>query len=464
MASSTAPNATTTVPTTGSGSPDSTVAASESPGAPDLGDPYFGGIGNGGYDVDHYLLDLLIDPEENLLEGVASIEATATQDLSSFNLDLAGLTVTDVTVDGANASFSHRDEELSITPPSVVPSGEGFVVAVTYAGRPETVYLESAGIEMGWFRNAVGTYVAAEPISAHWWFPSNDHPSDKATFTFRITAPNPNVVVANGRLTDTIEADTSTTYVWEMDLPMATYLAAVAVGDYRRIERQGPGGILIRDYAPADLGGELPAGIRAVDDMIPFFEERFGPYPFDAYGHLIVDGFPTALENQTMSLFGRSLLWDPDLEFVVVHEVAHQWFGNSVTPASWADIWLNEGFATFAEYLWIEHLYGDRWMLAEIEGDHSFLRAVPHVPPGDPGVPELFGASVYIRGGITLHALRTELGDEVFFDLLRVYADRFAYSVASTDDFVSVAEEIAERNLDEFFDAWLFGDGVPELP
>ncbi len=450
--------AVTTIPTATSPSP------TGAPGAPGLDDRYFPGIGNGGYDVDHYDLDLLIDPIENLLEGTASIEATATQDLAAFNLDLVGLRVSRVSVDGIEATFTRDGEELTVVPSAFVPEGEGFAVAVTYDGRPEPIFLESAGIEMGWFRGPDGIYVAAEPISARTWFPANDHPSDKATFTFRLTVPDPFEAIATGVLLETSPGDGETTFLWEMPDPMATYLASVAVGEFRRIERSGPDGLLIRDYVPEDFEGDVPSGLLAVDEMLPFFEERFGPYPFDVYGHLITEGFPTALENQTLSLFGRFLLRDPDLEFYVVHELAHQWFGDSVTPAAWEHVWLNEGFATFAEYLWIEHRFGELAMLEEIRNDHALLRSRPHAPPGDPGVARLFGVSVYIRGGLTLHALRTELGDEILFEVLRTYADRYAYATASTDDFVAVAGEVSGRDLTEFFDAWLLGDEVPDLP
>jgi aminopeptidase N len=467
----TSPPATTTAPpTTGTTTEPALTATTAtppptgSPGASGLGDRYFPGTGNGGYDVDHYHLDLVIDPTENLLEGTVSIEATATQDLSAFNLDLVGLRVTEVSVDGAETPFTRAGDELTVVPPAVVPGGEGFTVSVTYAGRPEPIFLESAGIQMGWFRGPDGIYVAAEPVSARTWFPANDHPSDKATFTFRLTAPNPFEAIATGRLVETLEGEATTTFVWEMAEPMATYLASVAVGEFRRIERSGPGGLLIRDYVPEDLRGDLPAGLLAVDGMIPFFEERFGPYPFDVYGHLITEGFPTALENQTLSLLGRFLLQDPDLEFFVVHELAHQWFGNSVTPAAWEHIWLNEGFATFAEYLWIEHLYGEPAMLQEIRGDHAWLRSRAHAPPGDPGVARLFGSSVYLRGGLTLHALRVDLGDAAFFEALRTYADRYAYATASTADFITTVEEVSGRDLAGFFDAWLLGDGIPDLP
>lgn len=457
---------TTTGPATGDGPaarPD-TGLPSGSPGAPGLGDPYFPGIGNGGYDVEHYLLDLTVDPVENLLDGLVTIEATATQDLSAFNLDVVGLLVSDVSVDGAGAAFVLGDEELTITPAAVVPSGEGFSVAVTYSGRPQPIFLESADIEMGWYHTGSGIYVAAEPISARTWFPSNDHPADKASFTFRITVPEPYQAVATGRLAATTSDGTLTTSVWEMEAPMATYLASIGVGRYRRFERSGPDGILLRDYAPADYLGDLPPAFGAVEEMIPFLEERFGPFPFDTYGHLIVDGFPTALENQTLSLFGRFLLRDPDLEFFVVHELAHMWFGDSVTPAGWNDIWLNEGFATFAEYLWIGHRFGEDSMIRDIRGDHAFLRSVRHDPPGDPGVAGLFGTGVYIRGGLTLHALRAEVGDEAFFEALRTYADRFRHANASTADFIAVVEETAGRDLTGFFEAWLYAETVPDLP
>ena len=182
-------------------------------------------------------------------------------------------------------------------------------------------------------------------------------------------------------------------------------------------------------------------------------------------GLAVVDDFEAALENQTLSIFGRYMVDIPEFfEVVMVHELAHQWFGNSVTPADWGDIWLNEGFATYAEWLWLEHRRGEQAMMATIQGERDRMAISDYAPPGNPPANDLFNSSVYIRGGLVLHALRTEVGDGAFFEILRDYADTYRYDVVTTDEFVALAESVSGQDLGALFDKWLFGAEVPQLP
>ena len=198
--------------------------------------------------------------------------------------------------------------------------------------------------------------------------------------------------------------------------------------------------------------------------MIDFFSGLFGPYPFEAFGIVVVDEFETALETQTLSIFGRDIAEDPILETVLAHELAHQWFGNNVSPGTWRDIWLNEGFATFAEWLWDEHTGGEAAYRRRVFGGHGFIAAGTFPGPGDPGVEDMFGGSVYVRGGLTLYALRERVGDDGFFAILTEFHSRFSGGTATTEDFVDVAEEISGENLSDLFEAWLFAAEVPDLP
>ncbi len=439
-----------------------TPPARPAPGSAGVGDPYFPELGNGGYDVADYRLILTIDPIGNRIDGRVEIDATATQSLSSFNLDFEGLTITELTVDGRPAPYRQVGSELTVEPRQPLVRGAGFTVEVAYSGTPATDELPGGG-DWGWVHRDDLVYVVAEPDSAHHWFPGSDHPSDKARFSFEITAPEPFTAIANGVLVSETATETGTTFHWVMDQPMATYLATVVVGDLRRVEHPGPEGIVVRDYLPERLAADPPAPFARVGEMISFLESQFGPYPFDAYGHVVVPGISGALENQTISIFGTSTL-GPILETIVVHELAHQWFGDSVTPSTWRDIWLNEGFATYAEWMWTDHTRGRAAMTAEIEAAHRYMTFAPHSLAGDPGPDDLFGQSVYVRGGLTLHALRLHIGDDAFFDTLRTYAERYRFSNASTDDFISVAEEVAERDLGAFFDSWLFQEALPPLP
>jgi aminopeptidase N len=464
----------TTVPSSATSAPLSTTTVAATTSAPEvlgLGDPYFPDLGNPGYDVEHYLVDLSVDPVANTLSGEVTITADATISLSAFDLDLVGLTVDSVAVDSIPATFRRHGAKLEIAPEAVLPSGEEFSVIVSYHGTPDP--LSTIGFPLGWVQTGSLTYVMAEPDAARTWLPSNDYPADKAAFTFRITAPEGNVAAANGTLTQVIAGPEENTFVWEMPQPMATYLATVVVGDLVRLERPGPGGVLLRDYLPPDLSANLPSPLARTGDMMEYFESLFGLYPFAEYGHVVVPGVPGALEDQTLCLFGRELLTmasgstssGVEIEDIVAHELAHQWFGNSVTPTTWKDIWLNEGFATYSQWLWVREDRGAKAFRTEIADAYAYLSSYAHVPPGSPGSgAQLFDDSVYLRGGLTLYALQAEVGDDKVRRILRTYLDRFALGNASTPDFVAVAEEISGLDLGELFEAWLYAPTLPALP
>jgi len=470
----TAPPTTTAALVTTTGAT-TTTAATTTTGAEanlaGLGDPYFPTLGNSGYDVEHYLLDLAVDPDANVIRGEATLTATATSDLDAFHLDLLGLTVDAVTVDGTPAAFSRQEAELIVDPESLIPTGEEFAVAVAYHGTPENLF--TIGFPLGWIDAGDITFVVAQPDAARTWFPGNDHPSDKASFTFRITVPEGLTVAANGTLVETIPGAGTATFVWDMPEPMATYLATVVIGDLVRIDRGVAGGALLRDYLPADMGPEVPAPLARIGEMMEFFVGLFGPYPFAEYGHALVPGVPGALEDQTLCIFGREIIesyapayGEPTIEEIVAHELAHQWYGDSVSPATWNDIWLNEGFATFAQWLWMEHDRGRGTYDATVAGIHGFMAEAPHPLPGDPGPSgdRMFHLSVYLRGGLTLHALRVEVGDDTLFAILRAWAERHAYGNGSTPEFIALAEELSGADLDGLFDAWLYQEEMPPLP
>lgn len=439
------------------------VAAQES-GAEGIGDPYFPKLGNGGYDVQHYTLNLDVDMDENFIVGTVTIEALATQDLNAFNLDFNGFEIDELTVNDEPADFTRDGRELTIRPADDLAEGESFTVVVSYAGEPDA---RGRGFDGGWVRYPTGVFVASEPAGAANWYPVNDHPLDKASYTFIITVEEPWVVAANGLLQDTIENDDNTiTYIWHTDYLMASYLATVNIAEFEVQTQEGPDGLLIRNYFPADIFEETLEYYENTPEMIAYFTELFGPYPFEAYGVVVADvplGF--ALETQTISLFGRGAV----SEDVVAHELAHQWFGNSVTPVTWQDIWLNEGFATYASWLWYEDQNG----ADSIEG---YIREIYHAmadptfvidnpdPVGKPEANSLFNVLVYVRGALTLHALRLRIGDEAFFEILRVYVDRYQYSNARTADFIAVAEEVSGEELSDFFTGWLYDPEMPPIP
>ncbi|HEX9923808.1 MAG TPA: M1 family aminopeptidase [Anaerolineae bacterium] len=434
------------------------------PGAPGLGDPYYAELGNGGYDALHYTLDLSVDVAANVISGTAMIEAQATQTLSAFNLDFADLAISRVLINDEPAAYSRQVRELTLVPVEPLPEGETFTVTVAYSGTPEPVRSAAVFLQLGWNHTEEGIYVASEPDGAASWYPVNDHPLDKATYTFRVTVPEPYVVAANGLLQETIDNGETTTYLWAASDPTASYLVTVNIAEYVIQTETGPNGLPIRNFFPPDLAAKAAIDFGPTSDMITFYSERFGPYPFEAYGVAIVD-FPAALETQTLSIFGSHHVSGAGRsEAVVAHELAHQWFGDSVSPATWQDIWLNEGFATYAEWLWLEHTHGSEVFANTIRRQYASFRQGEAPPPGLPPADDLFNGSVYFRGGLTLHALRLRAGDEAFFDIMRTYHGRYRHSNASTADFVAVAEEISDQDLAEFFDGWLYQPDIPDLP
>ena len=340
-----------------------TLASEAKSGAPGLGDLLYPGFGNGGYDVQHYGLDLTVsDVGTGTLTGVTTIEAEATEDLSSFNLDFVGLTVEDIAVNEQPAAFSRNGQELTITPAMPLQAGEIFTVEVTYSGAPEQIESVALPVLTGWVTFDGGSYVVSEPDGAATIFPVNDHPLDKATYSFRVTVPKPFEVAANGVLAETIDHGDTTTFVWKARDPMASYLATVNIGDFDVETEDGPNGIPIRNYYAAGLEEDIREPFARQAEMLALYSEIFGPYPFEVYGSVVMDAeIGGALETQTLSIFGVDVINLEDIprtEQIVAHEAAHQWIGNSVSLADWSDIWLNESFATYAEGLWVEHTTG----------------------------------------------------------------------------------------------------------
>lgn len=435
-----------------------------------LGDSRYPELGNGGYNVAHYTIDLTFDPEPATVNALVTIDAAATEPLGGFSLDFVGFDVTAVRVNDEAASFDRLDGELIIELPSVVAAGEDFTTTIAYNGTPQPVLSQALPFEVGWRSDTAGiNYVVAEPDGGRSWLPLNDHPSDKATYTFLITVPEPLVAAANGTLTEKITDLGWSTWVWESTDPMASYLATVVIGEIEIVVDEASSaesGVTIRNVLPPDLATTLPAPLERQGEMIAFFSNLFGPYPFDTYGIAVVGDFEAALENQTLSIFGRGLVEFPAFfETVLVHELAHQWFGNSVTPADWGDIWLNEGFATYAEWLWIEFTRGSAAYEATVNGERNRLALTADLrPPGDPAAEDLFSVSVYVWGGLVLHALRLEIGDEAFFETLRTYYATYEDSIATTADFIAVAEAVSGSDLSDLFDQWLYSATVPDLP
>ena len=644
------------------------------PGDPGLGDPYFPLDGNGGYDVRHYALDVAYEPATDVLTGVARLDVRATQNLSRFNLDFVGMTVRAVWVDGRRARWSRDGGELTITPRHGLRRHDRFGVTVAYDGVPETIGDPQLGIS-GFIHTDDGTLVAGQPDVAATWYPVNDHPLDKAAYTFRITVPKGLTAVANGELESRRVSRGRTTWVWDAREPMASYLTTATIGEfdlrsYRRdgirywdaidpdlftpaaprtgegfalsqvanlsykrlartisvpagggqlsfwirrdteanwdfvfVEAHHPGtddwttlpdlnghtsadtglvcplslelhpflahyqsdngdgtcspsgssgtwsaasgtsdgyeqwSVDLADYAGGDVelsisyasddvvqlsgafvdditgpGGAGSTGFEADGDamdgwtvpgapegsepnandwiagttadsptttgelversfarqpeIIAFLSGLYGRYPFSAAGGIVDDlsGLGFALENQTRPIYAKDFFGDPTAsgDGVVVHELAHQWVGDDVALAAWQHIWLNEGFATYSEWLWSEHDGLD-----PTQDIFDFWAGIPADDPfwnlaiGDPGPDRIFDFAVYIRGAMTLHALRQAVGDRDFFRILRVWTRSHAGGNVTIPEFTALAERISGVELDDLFTTWLFTPAKP---
>jgi aminopeptidase N len=453
-------------------------------GAPGAGDSYFPFAGNGGYDVQHYDLDITDAPPApdpaplvGQLRGVATIDLVATQNLDRFNLDLRGMDVRAITVNGRRlrevtppapgaggggpAYWQVQDDEarvweLMVQPRPKLKRGARARVVVAYGGqttRPEDI----EGALYGWVTTRDGAMVVSEPEGSMTWYPVSDHQTDKATYSFEITVPEGKAAVANGLpARRPITKKGWTTWFWDAPDLQASYLTTASVGDYELRYSKTDDGLPIIDaiddgLTPANAA-TTDASLKLQPDMIAFLEVTFVPYPFNSFGSIVDDdSVGYALETQTRPVYSRVAS-----ESTVVHELAHQWFGNAVSPERWQDIWLNEGWATYVEWLWSEDSGGD-----SAQASFDAVMETPADDPfwdlaiADPGPLGLFNGAVYDRGAATLHALRVKVGDQAFFEAAQEWLERYDDATGTTEDFEAVYEEVSGQGLDAFFDVWL---------
>jgi aminopeptidase N len=441
-----------------------TVAADLDPstvGGRGAGDPYFPDLGNEGYDVAHYLLDLRWLADVGELRGTATVEATSTHALRRFDLDLVGMEVDSVDVDGEPATFDRDGRELIITPATEIAAGAPFSTTVVYGGRPTTVQEGTDLFDPGWQIDGREAYVVSEPTGAATFFPSNDHPSDKATYSITVTAPSDQTVASNGAAAPPVPGDDGTTsWSFEMGEPMATYLVQIAIGDYELVDDGVHDGVHLRHAIHRDGGAAATAAAAGTAKLLDFLVGVFGPFPFEQYGIVAIrESIGFALETQTLTLVPIDTLGtDRGSQVLLLHELAHQWVGDSVSVKAWRDIWLNEGMATYAEWL-----FDEADGLPAAETARAQRSAGLGIPAGDPGAGELFPETVYARGALTLQALREAVGDQAFFEILRRWVHDNAGRSVGTADFVALAEDVSGQDLGPLFHAWLDNAVLPSL-
>jgi aminopeptidase N len=424
-------------------------------------EPFFPRSGNVGYEVRHYGVYLAYRPAKGTIRANARITALAKQGLSRFSLDLYGLHVSRVEVEGHKARFRRGRGKLLVTPQTPVEAGTYFNVRIDYDGRPRKVTDPDGSLE-GWYRTDDGALAVGEPVGTAAWLPCNNVPNDKASFAVKIAVPSGLKAISNGGLAGIgpREAHDETVFSWEEREPMSPYLALIDIGR----------GDLVSSYSDGRPTWTLvdPRQARAsrrvlakLPEIIRFESSIYGDYPFDWAGS-VVDVAPKlgyALETQTRPIYA----FVPDLT-TVVHETAHQWFGDSVGLQRWPNIWLNEGFATWTEWYYAERHGGRsaRQIFRRLYQTPADNTEFWDPPSGHPGTPKnLFSTSTYVRGGMALEALRAEIGTKKLLALLRRWAAGHAYASADIEQFTQLAEEVSGRQLDGFFQRWLYQRGKP---
>jgi aminopeptidase N len=432
---------------------------------PPVIDPYLPHNGNFGYRVSRYELEIEYKVSSNRLSGMATITAVTLASLQNFSLDLAeNLSVNKVSVNGRRpAHFAAGSGKLRIRLGAPLPAGSAMSIVVRYGGSPRPI--RTVWGEVGFEELANGALVAGQPNGSPSWFPCDDHPSSKASYRFQISTDSPYYAVAPGKLVSRRVRAGQAVWTYDMPDPTSTYLATVQIGMYElhRLPK-----------APVAMQAVIPTRLRAAFDhdfarqpaMMKLFSRLFGPYPLSA-GYTVVvtdDDLEIPLEAQGISVFGANHCdGRRGSERLIAHELAHQWFGNSVTARRWRDIWLHEGFACYAEWLWSENAGGPK--AAELARQyHQRLATAPQdLLLCDPGPSDMFDDRVYKRGALTLHALRGIVGDDRFFALLRDWTARHRHGTVVTDDFTGLAANYADVSLRPLWEAWLYSPRVPPL-
>lgn len=448
-----------------------------SPGAPGLGDTVYPGLGNGGYQVERYVVDMTYDATTQLVASKVTAYAIAGQHLSRFNLDSFGLDIASVTVNGKPATFAQEGEELVITPANAIARNTVFAVNVTYEADPRRIKPPAGG----WVATPDGFALAPQPSGAHTVFPSNDHPSDKARYTFRVTAPKGTIGVASGvHVGDIANEDGSTTSTYITRNPVATEVVQISVGDYTIVERGTVDGARMRDVVPTARLPKVDAALKLTAGQLTWIKQYLGRFPLEAYGILPAnsdapDAFDfTGLETQTLTLYKPNYLAQAEdkIGSHMMHELVHNWFGNSVTPADWGDLWLNEGHADFYGLLYrYERGWPDsrgfttmvdrmRWTYSQ--GD---LWRASSGPVAKPNAQNLFDNQRYSGGVLALYALREKVGAEKFAEIEKRILATYKNKNLSTEQFIALATSVsADTTVRPFLEDWLYGTKTPPMP
>ena len=453
------PTATITASPTSTEPPASpTPTPSPSRGSTSAGDAYAPMLGNTGYDIRHYNLSLELDPARSYLAGKADIQATSlVQHLVGLSLDFIGFEIDALTVDAQQAAYTRSAEKLIIELPEPLSLGQEFTLSITYQGTPTftgSPYVPFLGHLGFYFIGQTHFFTLSEPDGARYWFPCNDHPTDKASYTFKITVPAGLTAAANGSLSsvDSTQAD-QTTFTWDHPYPMATYLAVAAVGEYEVIETSSPAGIPIRHYVFSDLRPLFEQQASITGEVLDWMSAQFGEYPFESFGFVTTRLVSQASETQTRVILPETMI----NEETIVHEIAHMWFGDWVSLESWGDMWLKEGLAIYSYLMWqtrSDPAVLDAYMsnTTPLILDKSSNYPLGNLPPN-----LLLSYDSYWKGAAFQHAIRKQIGDETYLSALRSLIQEFGGSSVSRLEFQALLERVSGQSLQALFEEWLDG-------
>jgi aminopeptidase N len=418
------------------------------------------------FDILHYGFDWTFDFASHSLQGKAVIKARSLIDaLDNIVLHLDDNMIVDqVSLNVTPLSFVHTEDLLEIYLDKSYLSGDEFEVRITYSGSP------LGGLNFSHHMDQPIIWSLDEPTMARNWMPCYDLPDDKATAELYITVPQGMIAASNGSLVDVIEnSDLSNTFIWQEDYPISTYLISVAATNYETFfdfYDSNTKSMEVCYYSYPERLALAQEDFSITVPMVEFYSKTFGEYPFlkEKYGMAMIPG-GTSMEHQTCTSLAASLVKGThEYDWLIAHELAHQWWGDLISPSDWAEIWLNEGFATYSDALWQEYIYGFEGLksrMARFKEIYFLYHEGTDHPIYDPPEGHLFCTAEYEKAAWVLHMLRFVVGDDNFFNILKRYAQDFAYSNATTEDFRSVCEVVYGADLGWFFDQWIYGPGYP---
>ena len=417
-------------------------------------------------DVLHYYLNFDLYPSKRLLKGDATIKGVLkNRDLNEIDLNFYdNMNISKVLLNNTPVSYNLSNTRLSVPVENSIP--DTFNIRVVYEGTPK--YEGLGSFSFGKIDSQSVIYNLSEPIYASTWFPCNDRPDDKALLDMSITNDSSETSVSNGILVGTTLNGDRKTFHWRTYYPISTYLISIYSSKYDNfhdtyVSLDKKDSMKIQYYAFPEHLDYAKVDFKDHPEMIKFFSETFGEYPFikEKYGVAEFLWQLGAMENQTITGIGSNFVRGRRFfNDIYVHELAHSWFGDAVGPKTWKDIWLNEGFATYCEALYDEHNYGEKALRSSMLSKYQDNFSGTLYNPGS----NLFNSTVYDKGAWVLHMLRHEVGDSVFFRILRTYYNEYKYKNADTEDFKNVCERVSRKNLSKFFEQWVYvGEGNIEL-